>query len=191
MNALVNYAMLGVASTDTGFIPYSSSDQPLTSVDPTLKSVGNSLYALRGTSIEECIDTLPKPLKNLPSTFSRPLADKWTAPAELLAEWNGCVTSIQNVGHYFSATLRGVKGEGVKGEEDDAIIPISDVSEWDKDLLQPGNYFRLCVMHEISPSGQPRRYSLVVFRRLPAYRKQDLDEALERGCNLARGLRVE
>lgn len=139
------------------------------------------------------IETLPEPLspKKAQTTFSSPLTNKQLAPAELLAEWSGCVTDIQEVGHFFTATLKGIKGEGVKDEEDDAIIPISDVSEWDKDLLRPGNFFRLCVMHEITPSGQPRRYSLVVFRRMPAYRKQDLDAAMERGRKLARGLRVE
>lgn len=110
---------------------------------------------------------------------------------ELLAEWNGCVTSVQTSGYSFSATLKGIVGEGIKGEEEDATIPIADVSEWDRDLLHPGNFFRLCVIHEVLPTGQPRRYTQVVFRRLPAYRQHDLDQAAERGRELARSLRVE
>lgn len=109
----------------------------------------------------------------------------------LLAEWNGCVNAVQTAGAYFSATLKGVVGEGVAGEEEDAVIPISDVSEWDMELLQPGNFFRLCVVHEVLPTGQPRRSTQVVFRRLPAFRQFDLDKANERGRDLVRGLRVE
>jgi hypothetical protein len=111
--------------------------------------------------------------------------------SKLLAEWNGYVTEVSKDGEYFAASLQGIRGEGVKDEEDDALIPISDVSKSDMALLKPGNYFRLCVMHEVNKAGQPRRYTQLVFRRLPAYRKQDLDYAEERGRELARGLRVE
>lgn len=110
---------------------------------------------------------------------------------EVLAEWDGCVTFVEKGAYAFSAILTGIAGEGVRGEEEEAVIPIADVSEWDKDLLRPGNFFRLCVIYEILPSGQPRRYTQVVFRRLPAYRQQDLDQAAEQGRLLARGLRVE
>jgi hypothetical protein len=132
-----------------------------------------------------------------PSAYTAPLSvasERQTirpSPIEVLAEWNGCVTSVHNAGHYFSATLRGIVGRGVKGEEEDATIPISDVSESDKALLQPGNFFRLCVIYEVNPSGQPRRFTQVVFRRLPAYRQHDLDRAAERGREITRGLRVE
>lgn len=134
-------------------------------------------------------DTSSVPVR-LPSTFTRLKQSERIAPKEL-AEWNGCVTSVENEGMFFSATLCGVKGLGVKGQEEDANIPISDVAEWDKELLLAGNFFRLCVMQGFDPSGQPIRYTKVIFRRLPAYRQQDLDEALERGRQLARGLRVE
>lgn len=130
-----------------------------------------------------------------PPTFSvRRLADvrkQPTTAVEVLAEWNGCVTGVQHAGYSFSAILTGIIGEGVRGEEEEATIPTADVSEWDKDLLRPGNFFRLCVIHEVLPSGQPRRYTQVVFRRLPAYRQQDLDQAGERGRELAGSLHVE
>lgn len=128
---------------------------------------------------------------NLRATTARQDVGIQSAPALLQAEWSGCVTGVDENEYFFTASLKGVKGVGVKDEEDDAIIPISDVSESDKELLLPGNFFRLCAMYEVSPSGQPRRYTQVIFRRLPAYRQQDLDEALERGRQLGRGLRVE
>lgn len=127
----------------------------------------------------------------LRATWTNSLADVNTASAEVLAEWSGYVTGIQPEALFFSASLKGVTGNGVKGEEDDAVIPVSDVSDWDRELLQLGSFFRLCVMHEITRSGQPRRYTQVIFRRLPAYRQVDLDKAQERGLELARRLRVD
>ena len=109
-------------------------------------------------------------------------------PATFLAEWNGSVSSIEE--HFLTATLKGVYGEGIQGEYEEAEIPISDISESDMELLRPGNIFRLCVFYEISEDGQPRRSTQVVFRRLPAYRQHDLERAMERGDALHRGLRV-
>jgi len=109
--------------------------------------------------------------------------------ATLLAEWSGCVLSIDE--HFFYASLKGIYGEGIRGESEEADVPISDVSESDMELLHPGHFFRLCVFYEISEDGQPRRYTQVVFRRLPAYRKFDLERAESIGEDLFRGLRVE
>jgi hypothetical protein len=110
---------------------------------------------------------------------------------KVLAEWEGYVVEVSDQEDFFAASLTGIRGQGVKGEEEDALIPISDVSESDMSLLSPGNFFRLCVKHEIDKYGQPRRYSQLVFRRLPAYREEDLLEAMDRGRKLARSLRVE
>lgn len=110
-------------------------------------------------------------------------------PAVLLAEWSGAVLTVEE--SFFSATLSGITGEGVQGEQEDAEIPVSDISKSDLELLRPGNFFRLCVMLEIEENGQPRRYTQVVFRRLPAYRVTDLNLAAERGDELHRALRVE
>jgi len=125
------------------------------------------------------------------STESGVLASDDRQLTEILAEWSGYVTEVMPGGLAFAASLTGVRGNGVQGEEDDAIIPIEDVSEWDRELLHPGSFFRLCVLHEVTSSGQPRRYTQVIFRRLPAYRQQDLDSAMQKGRELARGLRVE
>jgi len=110
-------------------------------------------------------------------------------PQTLLAEWDGYVISIED--RYFIASLEGVSGEGVEGEEEDAEIPVSDVGGSDRDLLQPGAFFRLCVFYELQENERPRRYTQVIFRRLPAYRAEELEKAAVRGAELHRGLRVE
>jgi hypothetical protein len=137
---------------------------------------------------DERIHTVAKPLKTQPAYF-RHEAQRQLFP-KLLAEWSGYVTSLENT-YSFNAVLKGITGKGVKDEYEEAVISISDVSDSDRELLKVGNFFRLCVMHEVSSAGQPRRYTQVIFRRLPAYRQQDLDEANERGLALARSIRVE
>lgn len=109
--------------------------------------------------------------------------------SELLAEWDGFVTDIGE--HYFSASLNGVFGQGVEGESEEAEIPISDVNRSELDLFGIGSVFRLCVLHEELPNGQPRRFTQVVFRRLPAYRSKDIKAAEERADLIHQRLRVE
>ena len=110
-------------------------------------------------------------------------------PTVVLAEWNGSVERVDE--SYFVASLKGVRGEGVRGESEMAEIPISDVSESDLELLSVGNFFRLSVCYEHSEDGQPRRFTQVVFRRLPAYRREDLASAIDRADTLYRALRVD
>lgn len=121
------------------------------------------------------------------SALTSPLLER--PPVTVLAEWNGCVEHVGT--HYFTAALRGLSGEGVQGQEEDAEIPLSDVGEADLELLAPGNFFRLSICLEVRADGQPRRYTQVVFRRLPAYRAHDLARADERALERHRGLRVE
>lgn len=127
--------------------------------------------------------------RSLASTVPTVRISTGRIPARLRAEWSGYVVGLDSL--YFSAALKGVFGEGIQGEEEDAEIPISDVSQSDKELLQVGNFFRLCVFYEIQENGQPRRYTQVVFRRLPAYRAVDLALAAERAAEPHRALRVE
>lgn len=109
--------------------------------------------------------------------------------SEVLAEWDGYVTSIGP--HYFTAALKGIRGEGVEAEDEEAEIPVSDVAASDLDLLQLGGIFRLCVRQVEFPNGQPGRFSQVVFRRLPAYRQETICSAEERAGARFERLRVE
>jgi hypothetical protein len=109
--------------------------------------------------------------------------------SQLLAERHGQVTEV--FASTFTAQLKGRHGEGVRGKEEEAEIPIEEVRPGDLDLLQVGAFFRLCVSYEISRQGNRRRYTDVVFRRLPAYRRDELERAREQGREIARGLRLE
>lgn len=123
------------------------------------------------------------------NTSPLPIAMRQRNPAVLLAEWNGCVSSVED--YYFTAELTGIVGDGITGEQEDAEIPLSDVAPSDSELLRPGNFFRLCVFYETQEDGRPRRYTQLVFRRLPAYRAHDLAQAMERARERHNALRVE
>lgn len=138
------------------------------------------------------LSTTPSPIKRSPTLPFLVQIEGRSNTSKVLAEWNGCVTSIDPSGYSFYASLNGVSGEGVEGEEEEAVIPIDYVSEWDHSLLKPGHFFRLSVIHDIShKTRQPIRYTQVVFRRLPAYHQRDLNKAKERAELLAQQLRVE
>lgn len=118
----------------------------------------------------------------------RPIA---AAPlgSQSIAEWQGMVTEVGD--DYFFAELRGLSGSGVHGSLEEARLPIEEVRTEDRELLEPGAFFRLCIKRDHTAQGSLRRYSEVVFRRMPAYRRQDLEAARERARELARELRVE
>jgi len=107
----------------------------------------------------------------------------------VIAEWQGYVTRISD--QTIEARLAGLTGEGVAGEAEEATIPRSEVTKADQSLLAVGALFRLCISYEKTPAGERRRYSTLVFRRLPAYRQQDLDDAHERTRARVDGLRLD
>ena len=116
------------------------------------------------------------------------VADQLLTPSQVIAEWHGQVVSIEE--GYFVAELRGILGTGVAGEVEEAQIPVDSVQEHDLALMQPGAFFRLCVSMEIR-NGTRRRFTDVVFRRLPAYRREELEAAQRDAQELVRGLRLE
>lgn len=130
----------------------------------------------------------PKPVLEGNETTT-PLPKSVPVASQLLAEWHGQVTEVMDAA--FSAQLKGRHGVGVAGNEDEALIPIEDVRESDLELLVPGAFFRLCISYEIDQHGSKRRYTEVVFRRLPAYRREELQQAQERARAIVRGLRLE
>lgn len=110
-------------------------------------------------------------------------------PSVRVAEWDGYVTKVGKL--FFTAVLRGIAGEGVAGESRDAEIALDDVGRCDRTLLRPGAFFRICIYFQLDEDDRPKRYAKVVFRRLPAYRQADLDQADRRSEERHRKLRVE
>jgi hypothetical protein len=93
----------------------------------------------------------------------------------VLAEWDGYVEVVKP--KYFVARMRGLKGDGVAGKEEEAEIPISDVDPDDLSLLVIGGFFRLLISYETRRGGMRRRFTSVAFRRLPTYTQREIDDA--------------
>ena len=109
--------------------------------------------------------------------------------SQLLAEWHGQVTRLG--ANTFTAELKGRHGSGVAGSEDEAIIPLEDVREEDSELVRIGAFFRLCISYEVNSGGSKRRFTEVIFRRMPAYRREELAAAQERARDITRAIRLE
>lgn len=108
---------------------------------------------------------------------------------QLVAEWHGQVVSIEE--DTFVAELRGTLGESVAKEHEEAVIPRAEVRRDDEELLEVGAFFRLCVVYDIAGNGNRRRYTDLIFRRIPAYRADEIQQAKERARDISRALRVE
>jgi hypothetical protein len=122
------------------------------------------------------------------STFATSTASV-PRPSVRVAEWDGYVTEVCDLS--FTAVLRGIAGEGVAGESHDAEIALDDVGRSDRTLLRPGAFFRICIYFQLDEDDRPKRYAKVVFRRLPAYRQAELEQADRRSEERHRRLRVE
>ena len=112
-----------------------------------------------------------------------------TRPSIRVAEWDGYVIEVGE--HSFTAALRGIAGEGVAGESHDTEIALDDVGRSDRTLLRPGAFFRVCIHFQLDEDDRPKRFAKVVFRRLPAFRSAELEQADRRSEERHRKLRVE
>ena len=110
------------------------------------------------------------------------------ARSQVIAEWHGQVVSIESA--YFVAQLKGKLGTGVTGSLEEAQIPLDEVRSDDLLLLKAGAFFRLCVNLELI-NGSKRRVTDLVFRRMPGYRRDELEAAKESADQLFHALRVE
>lgn len=90
-----------------------------------------------------------------------------------LQEWEGCVLEVFE--DYFVARLFDVTDPSNPKEETDFYI--EDLQEDDKILLREGAIFRWVIGYHYELGGTKRRSSQIVFRRLPVWRKPDIESA--------------
>ena len=100
----------------------------------------------------------------------------------LLQEWEGHVTEIGE--DDFTVRLLDLTA-GSSHEEEEAVIPLSEISEDDLKRLCLGSIFRWVIGYERSASGTKQRVSRIVFRELPVVTKQNIAEAEERARKTA------
>ena len=59
-------------------------------------------------------------------------------------------------------------------EEEEAVIPLGELSDEDAGKMRPGSIFRWVIGYERTVAGSKRRVSQIVFRGLPAITRRDL-----------------
>jgi len=90
----------------------------------------------------------------------------------LMQKWEGVVTRIAD--DSFFATLTDLTAAG---EDEEAEIPIDEISPADMSLLHEGAVFYWCIGYRDTLMGQRIRASEIRFRRLPTWSKRELDTA--------------
>ena len=101
------------------------------------------------------------------------------ATLHALQEWEGYVVEI--TGDTLDARLVDLT-VGSTHEEEEAVIPLAELSEQDLATVRVGSIFRWVIGYERSPAGTKKRVSQIVFRDLPRITERDLQE----GKNWAR-----
>ena len=99
-----------------------------------------------------------------------------------LQEWEGYVLEKREeefAARLFDLTTGDLGSQTDRLHEEEAIIPVSEISDYDLNKLRPGSVFRWVIGYERSASGTKRRVSEIIFRDLPAITKQDRDEGSE------------
>ncbi len=88
-----------------------------------------------------------------------------------LQEWEGYILEIGD--EKFTARLLDLTADASLAEEE-AEIPLSEISKNDRDQIGPGSIFRWSIGYERSLAGTKKRVSHIVFRDIPALSKLDM-----------------
>ena len=106
------------------------------------------------------------PVLNLPLPRRAP-----TPSSHALQEWEGYVVEMRAkdfVAHLTDLTA------GASHEQEEAIIPLTELSDHDAARMTAGSVFRWVIGYEHSPAGTKKRVSQIVLRDLPAMTEADL-----------------
>lgn len=88
-----------------------------------------------------------------------------------LQEWEGYVTAIHQT--EFFARLVDITA-GASTEEEEARIPLAEISDDDAQRLRLGSIFRWVIGYERSSFGTKKRVSHIVLRDLPTLTRRDI-----------------
>ncbi len=128
--------------------------------------------------------------KLLPA-LPRPVTGNWVT-LHALQEWEGYVIGLTVDG--FSARLIDVTEEVYDHEsheliEEEAEIPLTEISEGDVARLEPGAVFRWVIGYERKASGTKRRISQIIFRDMPALTQRDRSDGIAWARKISDSLR--
>lgn len=116
------------------------------------------------------------------------VASSRKASLEPLAEWEGYVDSVGP--DKFKARLVDVRVPHAE-EHVQAEFDCNELNAMDLAALRPGAVFRWVIGYERSESGTKRRVSQIVFRRLPAWSRAEIQGAVKHGIDLHNAIEFE
>ena len=103
-----------------------------------------------------------------------------------LQEWEGYVVDVGETD--FGARVVDLTA-GSEQAEEEATIPLSEISDSDAERIREGSIFRWVIGYERSVTGTKKRVSQIVFRDLPAITSTDLKDADVWAADTARAFR--
>ena len=164
--------------------------------DAFLSRIGHEADALTMGAIDLGEGATPRPMSTgrqqqydvFASVLEFPAPEPWSARTfHAIQEWEGYVVAIRE--EDFVVRLLDVTS-GSTNEEEEADIPLAEISAQDSAKIHPGSVFRWVIGYERAASGTKRRVSEIVFRDVPEITETDLrdgaawaDEAI-RSLNL-------
>ncbi|MBF0320870.1 MAG: hypothetical protein HQL01_13810 [Nitrospirae bacterium] len=129
------------------------------------------------TTVQDSTELPPK--NTIPAKLIRKGFHENKARTVSLQKWEGYVLEIFE--DTFIARLIDLTNES---PDEEAEFYIDDLSGEDKELLQLGAVFYWNIGYHIASGGQRTRGSTIRFRRLPAWRKEDIKSATQKAERL-------
>jgi hypothetical protein len=170
--ALVSKEELASKTVRDGCFVIEKSPDPIDQLDhaPAMQTLDRLKVDSNNETEGELLERLGR--KALPSitriSTKSPAQDSFV----LMQKWEGVVTKI--IDEFFTATLKDLSAEG---EDEEAEIPIEEISPADIKLLAPGAVFYWCIGYRDTLIGQRIRASEIRFRRLPTWSVRELQNA--------------
>jgi hypothetical protein len=183
-------------SNDTALRPQLSRVS-IAKIAPPLAGVGlREARPLQSASVSTCLDRSSDGVRVVEQVM--PMAPLQLAQYQhlqlksrlgVLQSWEGVVVDIDDENSEFRARLSDLTQPGA--DDSEAVFDISDVSANDIDLLREGGVFQWLIGYRKHSYGQMERVSAIIFRRLPAWRAEDLEIAQAEGDALAAAFSID
>jgi hypothetical protein len=100
-----------------------------------------------------------------------------------LQKWEGVVLEVRS-----DSFLTRLVDLTLPGPDEEAEFSLDEVSEEDRPLIRPGAIFYWNIGYHTSYSGQRTRTSLIRFRRLPAWTREELEAAKREAERLGKSI---
>lgn len=103
-----------------------------------------------------------------------------------LQKWRGTVLEVYK--DCFLARLVDIQQDTA---DEEAEIYLTEISDEDLSLIEPGAVFYWSIGYHVDPSGQRKRSSIIRFRRLPEWRTEELEKAQNRADQIRTSWGIE